>query len=59
MEAVDTRIAKDNLSTFLTVSLSFKESPQARLVSVQFANSVFPSTHIPSRYACMLAVADV
>ncbi|XP_031556184.1 proteasome adapter and scaffold protein ECM29-like [Actinia tenebrosa] len=36
-----------------------KDTHQARLVAVQFANTVFLPTHIPSRYVCMLAVADV
>ncbi|XP_078353041.1 LOW QUALITY PROTEIN: proteasome adapter and scaffold protein ECM29-like [Oculina patagonica] len=36
-----------------------QETHQARLVAVQFANAVFPRTHISSRYVCMLAVADV
>ena len=36
-----------------------KETHQARLVAVQFANAVFPRTHVSSRYVCMLAVADV
>lgn len=36
-----------------------QETHQARLVAVQFANAVFPRTHIPSRYVCMLAVADI
>ncbi|XP_044163962.1 proteasome adapter and scaffold protein ECM29-like isoform X2 [Acropora millepora] len=35
-----------------------RDTHQARLVAVQFANAVFPSTHISSRYVCLLAVAD-
>ncbi|XP_068677297.1 proteasome adapter and scaffold protein ECM29-like isoform X3 [Montipora foliosa] len=36
-----------------------QDTHQARLVAVQFANAVFPRTHILSRYVCLLAVADV
>ncbi|XP_058950151.2 proteasome adapter and scaffold protein ECM29 isoform X1 [Pocillopora verrucosa] len=43
----------------LILSYVEQETHQARLVAVQFANAVFPRTHVSSRYVCMLAVADV
>lgn len=35
-----------------------KEVPSLRLAAVQFANAVFPSTHVLSRYACLLCIGD-
>lgn len=36
----------------------FQDQPQARLMSVQYAKTVFPSDHIPSRYILLLACGD-
>ncbi|CAG2238012.1 ECM29 [Mytilus edulis] len=35
-----------------------KDQPQSRLMSVQYARTVFPSDHIPSRYILLLACGD-
>lgn len=35
-----------------------KPEPQARLAAVQYAKTVFPPDHIPSRYVLLLACGD-
>ncbi|CAG2227690.1 ECM29 [Mytilus edulis] len=35
-----------------------QDQPQSRLMSVQYARTVFPSDHIPSRYILLLACGD-
>ena len=36
-----------------------KTQPQSRLMAVQYANTVFPRDHIPSRYVLLLACGDL
>eukprot|EP00112_Aurelia_sp_Birch-Aquarium-sp1_P025455 Seg846.4 transcript_id=Seg846.4/GoldUCD/mRNA.D3Y31 product="Proteasome adapter and scaffold protein ECM29" protein_id=Seg846.4/GoldUCD/D3Y31 len=48
-----------NLMEALILSNIEKESSQARLAALQFANAVFPVTHVSSRYACLLSCADM
>ncbi|KAK3091483.1 hypothetical protein FSP39_020174, partial [Pinctada imbricata] len=36
-----------------------KDQPQARMMSVQYARTVFPSDHVPSRYILLLACGDM
>ncbi|XP_065070071.1 proteasome adapter and scaffold protein ECM29-like isoform X2 [Rhopilema esculentum] len=48
-----------SLMETLILSNLEKESSQARLAALQFANGVFPVTHVPSRYACLLSSTDV
>jgi len=55
----ETKGTTKSLIEALILSSVEKDTHQARLVAVQFANTVFEPTHIPSRYVCMLAVADV
>ena len=36
----------------------FQSESQARLAAVQYAHTVFPAHHIPSRYVLLLACGD-
>jgi proteasome component ECM29 len=36
-----------------------QENPQCRLAALQIANILFPTNHVKSRYACLLASADM
>eukprot|EP00040_Diaphanoeca_grandis_P033522 m.205696 g.205696 ORF g.205696 m.205696 type:complete len:976 (-) comp32922_c0_seq1:267-3194(-) len=36
-----------------------REDASSRLLAVQYANGVFPMSHLPSRYVCLLASTDI
>ena len=44
----------DNIAYYSLI----QELPQLRLASLQFAVSAFPSSHVLSRYVCLLAAGD-
>ncbi|XP_064625293.1 proteasome adapter and scaffold protein ECM29-like isoform X2 [Lineus longissimus] len=58
--AIEGKVTGNNLSFLEALVMQNVEKPeaQARLMAVQFAKSVFPSSHIPSRYLLLLACGD-
>eukprot|EP00039_Didymoeca_costata_P013908 m.217981 g.217981 ORF g.217981 m.217981 type:complete len:1891 (-) comp15896_c0_seq5:51-5723(-) len=44
--------------TTLLNKFVLKPETHARLLAVQYATSVFPKNHLPSRYVCLLVAAD-